>query len=245
MATTRHKLPTELTEDLLSACEQALQYRFASRKLLRRALTHASAARTRLESNERLEFLGDSLLGAIVCNELFERYPDSPEGELTRIKSVVVSRATCCRLADRLGLQNYLLAGRGITVQHHVPNSVLAAQFEALVAAIFLDGGFSAATGFVLREVRDEIEHASESVTGVNYKSLLQQLGQRDAGETPRYVVLDEQGPDHSKCFKISAIVAGRRYSAAWGPSKKEAEQRAAENALAELKGTKAPHETD
>ncbi|REJ82057.1 MAG: ribonuclease III [Planctomycetota bacterium] len=245
MPTIRHSLPTELTEDLLSACEQALQYEFTNRQLLRRALTHASAARTRLESNERLEFLGDSLLGAIVCNELFEKYPGSPEGELTRVKSVVVSRATCCRLADRLGLQNYLLAGRGITIQNHVPDSVLAAQFEALVAAIFLDGGFSAATEFVLREVQGEIERASESATGVNYKSLLQHFGQRDSGEAPRYVVLDEQGPDHSKCFKISAVVAGRRYSAAWGPSKKEAEQRAAENALAELQGESAPHETE
>lgn len=232
----------DLADERLAACEAALDYRFRDRALLRQALTHASAARTRLESNERLEFLGDALLGAIVCEQLFELFPASDEGELTRIKSVVVSRAGCARLTRRLDLQQFLVTGKGIVTQHRVPGSILAAVFEALVAAIYLDGGYEATREFVLREARDEIAHAAASAIGVNYKSLLQQYAQRVAGETPGYAVLDEQGPDHSKCFKVSAAIGVRAFAPAWGPSKKEAEQRAAQNALAEIDGQPAPH---
>ncbi len=236
------QLSPVLNSEVLDACEAAVGHRFGDRSLLQAALTHSSAARTRLESNERLEFLGDALLGAVVCHRLYELYPSSPEGELTRIKSIVVSRSICARLTRRLRLQDYLAVGKGILAQDRIPKSILAALFEAIVAAIYLDGGFAAVREFVLREVEQEIVNATESLIGVNYKSLLQQQAQREGGAPPSYVVLDEQGPDHSKCFKVSAAIADRRFAAAWGASKKQAEQRAAQNAIAELEGNPAPH---
>jgi ribonuclease-3 len=236
---------TTLTDELIGECERTLSYTFRNRELLRRSLTHASAARTRIESNERLEFLGDALLGAVVCERLFALYPDSPEGDLTQIKSAVVSRATCARVTRRLDLQRFLVAGKGVALQRGLPGSILAAVFEAVVAAIYLDGGFDAVCTFVVREMGPEILHAAETAHGVNFKSVLQQQAQSSSGDTPVYVVLDEQGPDHSKCFKVAAVVGGRRFGAAWGPSKKEAEQRAAENALAQLADRDCPHVTE
>lgn len=231
------RTPAQFTDALGRACESTIRYTFHDRGLLERALTHASVASTRLRSNERLEFLGDAVLGAVVCEDLFLRYPESPEGELTRIKSVVVSRASCGRISRKLGLQEFLFVGKGVAVQKHVPNSILAALFEALVGAIYLDGGFEAARDFILRVVDDEINRAAESLTGVNYKSLLQQFAQKDLGRVPTYVVLDEQGPDHSKCFHVAAVIGHRTFDPAWGASKKVAEQRAAQNALVELTG--------
>jgi ribonuclease III len=227
--------PTALTNELLDDCERTLGYQFQDRSLLRCALTHASAARTRLESNERLEFLGDSLLGAVVCEHLFSAFPDSPEGELTQIKSAVVSRATCARVTRSLQLQQFLVAGKGVVLQRGTPHSILAAQFEAVVAAIYLDGGFEPMREFVNREMGAEIAHAAQTAHGVNFKSVLQQQAQSTSGDTPVYVVLDEQGPDHSKCFQVAAVIGRRQFDPAWGPSKKEAEQRAAQIALAQL----------
>lgn len=234
-----------LTDELLDECERTLEYRFRNRDFLRCALTHASAARTRIESNERLEFLGDALLGAIVCETLFALYPDSPEGELTQIKSAVVSRATCARITRQLELHRFLVAGKGVVLQRGMPGSILAAQFEAVVAAIYLDGGFESMREFVTREIGAEIAHAAETAHGVNFKSVLQQQAQSTSGDTPVYVVLDEQGPDHSKCFQVAAIVGGRQFDPAWGPSKKEAEQRAAQIALAQLADLPASAPTD
>ncbi|QDU39920.1 Ribonuclease 3 [Maioricimonas rarisocia] len=237
--------PDDFTEAQLDECEAVLQYRFRDRVLLRRALTHSSVSRTRLDSNERLEFLGDAILGTIVCEALFEQYPESPEGELTRIKSVVVSRATCARLTRRLGLQAFLRLGKGVAHRDRVPGSILAAVFEAVVGAMHLDGGLQVTKEFVLRAIGDEMNRAAESATGVNYKSLLQQLSQKAYGETPVYSVLDEKGPDHSKCFKVSAMIGARVFEAAWGPSKKTAEQRAANNALFQIEGKEPPEPVD
>lgn len=234
--------PAQLTDDQRAACEAALQYTFTDRALLKRALTHASVASTRLQSNERLEFLGDALLGAVVCEQLYVQYAESPEGELTRIKSVVVSRAVCSRISRKLGLEKFLFLGKGVAIQRNVPGSILAALFESLVGAIYLDGGFQAAREFVLREVNEEITRAAESLTGVNYKSLLQQHAQKDLGHVPTYVVLDEKGPDHSKCFHVAAVIGQRTFDPAWGASKKAAEQRAAQNALGQL-GRASVHE--
>ncbi|MCA8995812.1 MAG: ribonuclease III [Planctomycetaceae bacterium] len=231
-----------LTPDLISDCERVLGYVFTDRGLLARCLTHASAARTRLESNERLEFLGDAILGAIVCELLYHQYPESSEGELTRIKSVVVSRETCARMIEDLGLMPFLVLGKGIATHDQVPMSVLATAFEAILGAIYIDGGFESARQFVLHALGDDVERAADCDIGVNYKSQLQQRTQRAFGETPSYVLLDEKGPDHSKCFKVAAIVGERQFPAAWGASKKVAEQRAAHNALATMDGETPPH---
>jgi ribonuclease-3 len=245
---TRALDPTEPAPGLTTEfdrCEKRIAYEFRSRSLLRSALTHASGAQHRLASNERLEFLGDAILGAVVCEMLFRRYPEHLEGELTKIKSVVVSRQTCAKISQALGLEEFLIIGKGMTSHATLPSSLLADVFESLVAAIYLDGGDAAAREFIERHVTPEIEAAAGGDHGGNYKSMLQQIAQRDYGMTPTYQLLDEKGPDHSKCFKISAQIGRNRYHPAWGRNKKEAEQRAALNALSELTGDPVPFPTD
>ena len=232
-------------ESRLGRCEQRIGYAFKNRDFLRAALTHASGADHRLESNERLEFLGDAILGMVVCEWLYHQYPQYLEGELTRIKSAVVSRQTCARISAALRLDEFLVLGKGMATSMPVPPSLLSDVFESLVAAIYLDGGDEAARVFIETHLDDEIAMAAGGEHEANYKSMLQQLAQREYSSTPTYVLLDEKGPDHSKCFNISAIVAGRRYESAWGRSKKEAEQAAAQNALKELQIDSAAPETD
>jgi len=229
----------------LETCQQRVEYRFNDQALLQAALTHASGAEHRLASNERLEFLGDAILGAVVCDLLFRQYPEYLEGDLTKIKSVVVSRQTCAKISRSLEMQECLILGKGMTTHPTVPASLLADVFESLVAAIYLDGGMEPAREFIERHVSPEIELAAGSGAGGNYKSALQQLAQREHGTTPTYQLLDEKGPDHSKCFKIAAQVGKNRYQAAWGRNKKEAEQRAARNALSQLAGDPAPYASD
>jgi ribonuclease-3 len=230
---------------ILEKCERRIAYEFTDKGMLQAALTHASGAQHRLASNERLEFLGDAILGAIVCELLYRQYPEYLEGDLTRLKSIVVSRQTCAKISEALQMQEFLILGKGMTTHPTVPPSLLANVFESLIAAIYLDGGTQPARDFVERHVGREIDLAAGGEMGRNYKSLLQQLAQREYGSTPTYQLLDEKGPDHSKCFKIAAQVGTSRYQAAWGRNKKEAEQRAARNALAELCGQAAPFPSD
>jgi ribonuclease-3 len=230
---------------LLALCEKILDYRFNDLGYLREALTHASGADHRLASNERLEFLGDAILGAVVCDRLYRDFPDFLEGELTRIKSVVVSRRTCAKISRQLGFEEFLILGKGMGSQDQTPISVLADVFESLVGAIYLDGGFEAARTFIERHVGPEIEATVDGQGGANHKSQLQQTAQRQFGATPVYLLLDEKGPDHSKCFKIAAQIGRHRYAPAWGPNKKDAEQRAARNALSQLAGESPPFEAD
>lgn len=226
----------------LEALESRIDYRFQNRQLLEAALTHASGADHRLGSNERLEFLGDAVLGLVVCRRLFEDYPDNLEGELTRVKSIVVSRVTCAEASEALGLEEFLVLGKGMTTSPQVPRSVLSDVFEALIAAIYLDAGLDVAQAFIEKHLGDKIEQAAAGETGGNFKSQLQQLAQREHGVTPTYHVLDEKGPDHSKCFKICARLGHRDFAPAWGRSKKESEQLAARNAIYALRGELAPH---
>ena len=230
---------------LIRRCERRIAYEFSDKLMLRAALTHASGAEHRLASNERLEFLGDAILGVVVCELLFHQYPDYLEGDLTKIKSIVVSRETCARISEALGMQEFLILGKGMTTHPSVPPSLLADVFESLIAAIYLDGGSEAARDFVEKHIGPEIELAAGGELGGNYKSLLQQLAQREHGTTPTYQLLDEKGPDHSKCFKISAQVGPNRFQPAWGRNKKEAEQRAARNALSELNDETPPYPSD
>jgi ribonuclease-3 len=232
-------------DEKLAACETRIGYCFRSKSLLVAALTHASGANHRLDSSERLEFLGDAILGAVVCERLYHEFPDRLEGDLTKIKSSVVSRQTCAKISGELGLEEFLILGKGMAATGSVPASLLADVFESLVAAIYLDGGDDAAREFIRRHMDAEIELAASGEGESNYKSLLQQLAQRELGGTPTYHLLDEKGPDHSKCFKVAAQVGSRTYQAAWGRNKKEAEQRAARNAISQLSGHDAPYPTD
>lgn len=226
----------------LQACEARIDYCFQDRRMLKSALTHASGANHRLGSNERLEFLGDAILGAVVCEMLYCQFPQSLEGDLTKIKSVVVSRMTCAKISDELGLEEFLIVGKGMTSAKSVPRSVLADVLESLVAAIYLDGGARPAEEFIRRWLQPEIDRAATGETDDNYKSLLQQKAQREYGATPTYKLLDERGPDHDKSFKVRAYVGGQEFPPAWGRNKKEAEQRAACNALAKIGGDEVPH---
>jgi len=221
--------------DTLDAIQNLLDYRFQNLDLLRSALTHASIADSRLASNERLEFLGDAVLGLVICEELFHRFPDFLEGELTRVKSVVVSRETCANVADRLSLIEHLNLGKGIIESPHMPSSLTSCAYEAVVGAIYLDGGLEPARRFILRHMTQEIDRVMAGEHRLNYKSLLQQHAQHDLGATPTYELLDEKGPDHAKAFEVAVVIRGHRYPSAWGPSKKTAEQRAAKEALRAL----------
>jgi ribonuclease-3 len=224
-----------MSDDALERCQAAIDYRFQNASLLSAALTHASIANNRLQSNERLEFLGDAILGMVVCRYLYDHYPDYLEGALTKIKSAVVSRKTCAEISDRLGLSQFLFLGNGITARAKLPMSLSAAAFEALIAAMALDGGVERTAEFILRQMQPYIEAAVASEHQHNFKSQLQQYAQKEKGATPYYELLDEKGPDHSKCFEVAVRINGHRFPSAWGPSKKEAEQKAAWNALLEL----------
>ena len=230
---------------ILAACQEAIGYTFADVTLLRAALTHTSGANTRAASNERLEFLGDSVLGLVTCEALYARFPDYQEGDLTKVKSVVVSRKTCAGFSDELGLGKFLFTGRGVTVYGELPSNMLADVFESLVAAIFLDGGWAAARAFVLRFIEPEVERVASDAVSANAKSQLQHLTQRLYGIAPRYLLLDEQGPDHDKCFKVAAEAEGHRFPSAWGRTKKEAELKAAMNGVAEVTGEPLPYPSD
>jgi ribonuclease III len=241
----QQELITQSEDEILGECQQVLGYQFQKPKLLRAALTHASGADHRLASNERLEFLGDAVLGLVTCEYLFQRFPSYQEGDLTKLKSAVVSRRTCARISKRLQLGDFLFLGKGMNLHAAVPASLQADVFESLVAAIYLDGGLEAAREFILQHVGPEIEREAEGDQGSNFKSQLQQVAQRELGSTPQYQVLDEKGPDHSKCFKVAAVIGRYTYPAAWGRNKKEAEQKAAMNALAQVKGEPIPYEAD
>src|SRR5579862_6296323 len=238
-------LTTNYEAEILEECQNVIGYRFRHPELLRSALTHTSGANTRLASNERMEFLGDAVLGLVTCEQLYLRFPDYQEGDLTKVKSAVVSRRTCARFSKDLNLGDFLFVGKGMSGHSTVPSNLLADVYESLVAAIYLDGGLEAARAFILRHLGPEIEEVAEGEHGGNFKSVLQQVAQHEFNETPLYVQLDENGPDHSKCFKIAARIGGYTYAGAWGRNKKEAEQRAAMNALAQIKGEPIPFEFD
>ena len=226
--------------------EKVLGYTFKNVDLLKESLTHASIANNRLQSNERMEFLGDAVLDLIICEALYLKFPQYLEGDLTKIKSAVVSRRTCAEVSIETGLVDLLIIGKGISSrQQQMPSSLAAAVYESIVAAIYLDGGFEVVKEYVLRTMSGKIDDISSTMHQQNYKALLQQHAQKILGATPMYELLDEKGPDHSKCFKISAQIGRNRYQPAWGRNKKEAEQRAARNALSEIDGEAIPFPCD
>ncbi|MFN9077823.1 MAG: ribonuclease III, partial [bacterium] len=212
-----------------------IDYRFQDRALLVQALVHASIASARVASNERLEFLGDAILGAVVCEHLYRRCPEELEGELTKIKSNAVSRKVCAEIAVELGLADAVHLGKGMGDRTNLPQSLLAALFESVIGAVYLDGGIEPARAIILRLLDARIGESARLGHQQNFKSVLQQaLQQRELG-TPVYVVLEEKGPDHAKCFEICVEIGARRFKGCWGMSKKSAEQQAALEALVEL----------
>ncbi len=240
----------------LAECERRLRYRFADRSLLKKALTHSSYSAVHIDSNERLEFLGDAALGLAVTNLLYRMFPTLTEGQLSSVKGSVVSRRTCARIAKRLELGRFLFVGKGV---ESITDVILANATEATIGAIFLDGGYEEARLFIEENFRGEIgvffqtrpqnneplDVATESFADFdgNFKARLQtRLHRKNPGVVATYVLLDEKGPPHRRCFKIATRIGDRVFQAAWGASKKATEQRAAENALAELDGFAPPN---
>jgi ribonuclease-3 len=224
-----------MNEEALSQIEQIISYKFSNANLLAKAFTHASSVENRLLSNERLEFLGDALLAAVICQNLFERFPGYLEGELTKMKSMLVSRRTCAKVAKQLGLHHYVQVGKGMSDSRALTGSLAAGMLEALVAVIYIDGGFEATRDFVLRGFSSFIDGAETEHAQGNFKSLLQQYAQQQLSATPAYALLDEKGPDHDKCFESQVVIGEHHFPSAWGTNKKDAEQKAAFNALVEL----------
>lgn len=220
---------------MLDEAAKVLGYRFNDPALLSEALTHASIADHRLQSNERMEFLGDAILGQVVCEYLYHTFPDLLEGDMTKIKSAVVSRRVCAQISQKIDLARMLNLGKGMTGRPSMPASVAAAVLESIIAAIYLDGGIEPARKFILKHMKPHIHEAESSTHHQNFKSVLQQHAQRHFPSNPTYILLDEKGPDHAKAFEVCVEVNGRRYPSAWANAKKEAEQRAALIALTEL----------
>ncbi|MEE3002145.1 MAG: ribonuclease III [Planctomycetota bacterium] len=224
-----------MDSDRLEKAEEILGYRFTDRELLAKSLIHASATEERVLSNERLEFLGDAILGMVICDYIFSTFGNLLEGEMTKIKSTVVSRKSCAKVAEQLSLAELLELGKGMASRSSLPPSIGAAVYESLIGAIYIDGGLEPARELILREMRQMVHQAEESGHHQNFKSVLQQLAQQECGHAPIYTVLDEQGPDHAKCFEVCVEFNGRSFPPSWGSSKKEAEQDAALEALIEL----------
>ena len=224
-----------MDEDTLQQVEQIIGHQFSDRGLLVEALTHASSVENRLLSNERLEFLGDSVLALVICEVLFERFGDYLEGNLTKIKSMLVSRGTCSRICIEIGLNKHLKVGKGMISSRALTGSLAAGVVEAIIAAVYLDGGYEAAREFILTCFAPLLDKADADHSQGNFKSVLQQHAQEHFNAAPIYILLDEKGPDHDKCFELGVALAERHFKSAWGSNKKEAEQKAAFNALVEL----------
>jgi ribonuclease-3 len=219
----------------VAAVAERVGHPFKNIALLDLALRHASLSESRLDSNERMEFLGDAVLGLVACSLIFRQYPTLLEGDMTKIKSAVVSRHTCAQIAKSLELDKRIKLGKGMQSNGQIPSSLGAAAFEAVVAAVYLDGGYSAAAAFLEPILTPIILRTHVGGHQENFKSILQQYAQRTLGESPCYLVLDDKGPDHAKCFEVCVELGTRRFPSVWGQSKKQAEQQAAILALEAL----------
>jgi ribonuclease-3 len=227
--------------DEFETLQAAIAYRFRDRGLLEHAMTHTSRANEDVSGgvadNESLEFLGDAVLGFIVADLLFREFPDRDEGEKSKMKAMLVSTATLARVAERLGLGDHLLLGRGEEkTGGRRKQALLADGCEALIAAMYLDGGIEQSRAFITRELGGFIDDLRrDGVSAQDYKSTLQELVQGRNRPLPEYRVVGAAGPDHQKLFDVEVLVAGEPLARATGPSKKEAEQEAARLALSRL----------
>ena len=216
------------TKIMLEKCQKAINYDFKDIFLLQKALTHCSVATESIDSNERLEFLGDAILDMVVCKYLYLTFYDFNEGDLSLVKSEVVSRVSLAKAAKKIELDNYFKYKSKKPV---LPVSMLANVFEAIVGAIYLDGGIAPTRKFILDNLSNEIETVIQSPYQNNYKSLLQFIAQKYLGSTPTYKMYQNHKSDTEK-FVSYVIIGNRKFLAATGNSKKSAEQEAAAEAL-------------
>ena len=223
---------------MIKDLEEAIGYRFHNITLLQNALTHSSYANERwhdgLMSNERLEFLGDSVLGMIVADYLYRNFPNRPEGELTRMRADMVCETTLAAVADRVGLGKHLLLGHGEErFGGRSRASILADAVESVIAASYLDGGLDAAKGIIQRFILSNVP--VKKLHNADYKTNLQELVQQKKNQVLEYVLAGESGPDHDKIFQVELLLNGQVIGKGSGSSKKRAEQDAARAAIEEL----------
>lgn len=220
----------------LSKCQKQLGCWFKDVKLLSKALTHPSQTTNINFNNERLCCLGNSVLGLIITEYLFKTFPNYSEGELTKIKSVVVSLPILAKVGRSLNLESSLIVGKGLVNRITLPNSLIANGYQAIVGAIFLDSGVKIAKKFVLKNMQKEIKIVCNNKHKKNYKLLLQQHSQNVCGLTPTYKILRQHGLEHARVFQIVVVINSTEYGVAWGMSKKEASQKAAYHTLKAIK---------
>ena len=223
---------------MIKDLEAAIGYKFQNITLLQNALAHSSYANERwhdsLKSNERLEFLGDSVLGMVVAEHLYRNFPDRPEGELTRMRADMVCETSLAVIAEQIGLGQHLLLGHGEeTGGGRNRASILADAVESVIAASFLDGGMAAARSFIERFVLNRVP--VRQLTNKDYKTALQELVQQKKNQTITYRLVGESGPDHDKTFLVEVSLNGTVIGEGTGTSKKRAEQDAARAALEQL----------
>ena len=223
---------------MISDLEKAIGYRFKNISLLQNALAHSSYANERwhnsLMSNERLEFLGDSILGMTVADYLYRTFPDRPEGELTRMRADMVCERTLASVANRIGLGQHLLLGHGEEQGGgRGRESILADAVESVIAACYLDGGFEAAAGFIKTFILCQVP--VKQLHNADHKTNLQELVQRKKNQVLTYTLVGESGPDHDKQFMVEVSLNGTVVGSGTGRSKKKAEQMAAQAAIEKL----------
>lgn len=221
----------------LKNLEIAISYKFTNEKLLRHALSHSSYANEKklgkLGSNERLEFLGDAVLELISSEYFFEKYKEKPEGDLTKLRAKFVCEPALCYIANTLNLGSYLLLGKGENATGGRRRaSLLSDALEAIIGAIYLDGGFANAKEFILKHILSDIEHKQFFYDS---KTTLQEETQKLYNISPEYILLSESGPDHNKEFLVKVLINGEDFGEAKGSSKKNAEAEAALLALKKL----------
>lgn len=224
---------------MIKDLEAAIGYRFVNISLLQNALAHSSYANERwhdsLKSNERLEFLGDSILGMLVADHLYRSFPDRPEGELTRMRADLVCERSLAQIANRIALGEHMLLGKGEEQGGgRSRDSILADAVESVIAACYLDGGMEAAKQFVHKFVLDHVP--VKGLHNADYKTALQEQVQQKRNQVLSYVLVGESGPDHDKQFRVEVTLNGQVVGSGVGSSKKRAEQDAARNALEKLK---------
>jgi len=223
----------------LKKFQEQIQYEFQNVKLLNNALTHSSYSNNRsenLEHNERLEFLGDSILSFIISLHLYEKCSDISEGQLTRIRANIVCEQSLHKTAINLNLGSYILMSRGeINTGGRNRTSILADAVEAIIACIFLDGGIERAREFVIKNLNTIISDAINNKIFSDYKSYLQEAIQKDNMGELEYKLIDEKGPDHDKTFEIGLFINNKVSGKGFGRSKKDAQQQAAKDAIEKL----------
>ncbi len=219
----------------LKDCQQTLGYSFKNTKLLENALTHTSFKTPYNPSNERLEFLGDAILGMVISEYLFKKFPNYSEGKLTKIKSVVVSSVTLAKIGIEMDLKRHVSVGKGLTTGSSLPKSLIANVFEAIIAAIYIDGGLKAVFDFILKHLDNEIDIVCNNKHEKNYKSILQHFCQKEQGHIPKYKIIKQSGPDHKKTFEVVTLINNVEYCTGLGNNRKNAEQIAARKTLESL----------